>query len=214
MMRPITSGKPADTGRKPRSPKTLCGHALGTQGDAGRRAAPMPDTANACPDVRRKQEDAGRRRVAAVRCCALTVHLQRKPRTGRTRFWACELVGDVGFEPTTPSVSRKCSPPELIARACAEAQRGVLYRPAPKRASPARPRQPGRGGMARARLAPRWGVRYPTPCAFAHADVAQLVEHNLAKVGVAGSNPVVRSIDDPPRAGTGLALRTRTGFRS
>ena len=25
------------------------------------------------------------------------------------------------------------------------------------------------------------------------ADVAQLVEHNLAKVGVAGSNPVVRS---------------------
>ena len=27
----------------------------------------------------------------------------------------------------------------------------------------------------------------------AYADVAQLVEHNLAKVGVAGSNPVVRS---------------------
>ena len=27
------------------------------------------------------------------------------------------------------------------------------------------------------------------------ADVAQLVEHDLAKVGVAGSNPVVRSID-------------------
>ncbi len=27
----------------------------------------------------------------------------------------------------------------------------------------------------------------------AHADVAQLVEHHLAKVGVAGSNPVVRS---------------------
>jgi hypothetical protein len=27
-----------------------------------------------------------------------------------------------------------------------------------------------------------------------YADVAQLVEHNLAKVGVAGSNPVVRSI--------------------
>ena len=25
------------------------------------------------------------------------------------------------------------------------------------------------------------------------ADVAQLVEHHLAKVGVAGSNPVVRS---------------------
>ncbi len=29
------------------------------------------------------------------------------------------------------------------------------------------------------------------PCV---ADVAQLVEHDLAKVGVAGSNPVVRSI--------------------
>ena len=28
-----------------------------------------------------------------------------------------------------------------------------------------------------------------------YADVAQLVEHNLAKVGVAGSNPVVRSIN-------------------
>ena len=26
-----------------------------------------------------------------------------------------------------------------------------------------------------------------------HADVAQLVEHHLAMVGVAGSNPVVRS---------------------
>ena len=29
--------------------------------------------------------------------------------------------------------------------------------------------------------------------ALRFADVAQLVEHNLAKVGVAGSNPVVRS---------------------
>ena len=28
---------------------------------------------------------------------------------------------------------------------------------------------------------------------FAHADVAQLVEHHLAKVRVAGSSPVVRS---------------------
>ena len=28
-----------------------------------------------------------------------------------------------------------------------------------------------------------------------NADVAQLVEHDLAKVGVAGSNPVVRSIE-------------------
>ena len=29
---------------------------------------------------------------------------------------------------------------------------------------------------------------------FSHADMAQLVEHHLAKVGVAGSNPVVRSM--------------------
>ena len=36
-----------------------------------------------------------------------------------------------------------------------------------------------------------WWVVYNT---FLRADVAQLVEHNLAKVGVAGSNPVVRSI--------------------
>ncbi len=30
-----------------------------------------------------------------------------------------------------------------------------------------------------------------------NAKVAQLVEHNLAKVGVAGSNPVFRSIGCP-----------------
>jgi hypothetical protein len=29
---------------------------------------------------------------------------------------------------------------------------------------------------------------------FSHAGIAQLVEHNLAKVGVAGSSPVSRSI--------------------
>ena len=43
-----------------------------------------------------------------------------------------------------------------------------------------------------------------------HADVAQLVEHHLAKVGVAGSNPVVRSEIPhvrPPRAR--VALRER-----
>ena len=33
----------------------------------------------------------------------------------------------------------------------------------------------------------------PFPRMVGHADVAQLVEHHLAKVGVAGSNPVVRS---------------------
>ena len=36
------------------------------------------------------------------------------------------------------------------------------------------------------------GARARVKCRF-HADVAQLVEHNLAKVGVAGSSPVVRS---------------------
>ena len=54
---------------------------------------------------------------------------------------------------------------------------------------------------------PRWPVEYggirrsgsrlkgaPTRASLdEHADVAQLVEHHLAKVGVAGSNPVVRS---------------------
>ena len=37
-----------------------------------------------------------------------------------------------------------------------------------------------------------------------HADVAQLVERDLAKVEVAGSSPVVRSIQSvtfPPRGG-------------
>ena len=34
-----------------------------------------------------------------------------------------------------------------------------------------------------------------------HADVAQLVEHHLAKVRVAGSNPVVRSERNPLSGG-------------
>ena len=41
------------------------------------------------------------------------------------------------------------------------------------------------------RVAQKTEVRIILSC---RADVAQLVEHNLAKVGVAGSNPVVRSI--------------------
>ena len=52
------------------------------------------------------------------------------------------------------------------------------------------------------------------PLRFAHADVAQLVEHNLAKVGVAGSNPVVRSIDHPPKAGTGRVREHRIRLSS
>ena len=38
-----------------------------------------------------------------------------------------------------------------------------------------------------------WPLRKALVCGD-NADVAQLVEHNLAKVGVAGSNPVVRSL--------------------
>ncbi len=40
-------------------------------------------------------------------------------------------------------------------------------------------------------LAPARGIAYINN---PQADMAQLVEHNLAKVGVAGSSPVVRSI--------------------
>ena len=43
-----------------------------------------------------------------------------------------------------------------------------------------------------------------------HADVAQLVEHHLAKVGVAGSNPVVRSIVEGAQA---LVSRSEIGRR-
>ena len=45
-----------------------------------------------------------------------------------------------------------------------------------------------------------------------YADVAQLVEHNLAKVGVAGSNPVVRS-NKPLRYKGFLALSSLTPMR-
>ena len=38
-----------------------------------------------------------------------------------------------------------------------------------------------------------WGDSGLVLASSAHADVAQLVEHHLAKVRVAGSNPVVRS---------------------
>ena len=54
-----------------------------------------------------------------------------------------------------------------------------------------------------------------------HADVAQLVAHHLAKVRVAGSNPVVRSVDtrlaiEPRSPGTlgGVAERRGNGLQS
>ena len=42
-----------------------------------------------------------------------------------------------------------------------------------------------------------------------HADVAQLVEHHLAKVRVAGSNPVVRSVERRIRRSSGAPFRLR-----
>ena len=63
----------------------------------------------------------------------------------------------------------------------------------------------------RTRRGPRGAAR--------HADVAQLVEHHLAKVRVAGSNPVVRSEAHQPhggvaeRRGNGLQSRVH-GFKS
>ena len=44
----------------------------------------------------------------------------------------------------------------------------------------------------------KWGLALERSIAYStssQADMAQLVEHNLAKVGVAGSSPVVRSIE-------------------
>ena len=52
-----------------------------------------------------------------------------------------------------------------------------------------------------------------------HADVAQLVEHHLAKVRVAGSNPVVRSepralVERPAPVCGGVAERRGNGLQS
>ena len=49
------------------------------------------------------------------------------------------------------------------------------------------------GTARRHRLKFSIGAAAGSPAGY-HADVAQLVAHNLAKVGVAGSNPVVRSV--------------------
>src|SRR5438045_7323902 len=53
--------------------------------------------------------------------------------------------------------------------------------------------------------------RYEVGILAAYAEVAQLVEHNLAKVGVAGSSPVFRSeLEAESSADTGAILaRTR-----
>ena len=109
------------------------------------------------------------------------------------------MVGARGFEPLTPSASRKCSPPELSARVVPAVMSSERYctNLAPKRKPQYRDAarfhardQRVRPGRKRPCTALPPLVDYPL-----RADVAQLVEHNLAKVGVAGSNPVVRSID-------------------
>ena len=46
------------------------------------------------------------------------------------------------------------------------------------------------------------------PFCFTYADMAQLVEHNLAKVGVAGSSPVVRSKRSSPTTTVAGLFRT------
>ncbi len=45
----------------------------------------------------------------------------------------------------------------------------------------------------------------------AHARVAQLVEHDLAKVGVAGSSPVSRSKDASPREASSFSTSSSHG---
>ena len=47
--------------------------------------------------------------------------------------------------------------------------------------------------------------RFPSIYSLAQADLAQLVEHNLAKVGVAGSSPVVRSSESSSAVSPGEA---------
>ena len=86
------------------------------------------------------------------------------------------MVGDTSFELVTSCVSSKHSPPELIAHksvAYCSTMTSIL-------------------NMILVKKILAFVCNFGIICT--HADVAQLVEHNLAKVGVAGSNPVVRSI--------------------
>jgi hypothetical protein len=54
-----------------------------------------------------------------------------------------------------------------------------------------------------------FAYRYISPL----AGIAQLVEHNLAKVGVAGSSPVSRSASDTLRRGSGQVRSPAVSFR-
>ena len=75
----------------------------------------------------------------------------------------------------------------------------------PRRNSPG----PRRIRFDRPPIYPRRTVPSPSRSWYVswHADVAQLVEHNLAKVGVAGSNPVVRSGKQQVRGPRGPLIR-------
>src|SRR5699024_1702559 len=81
------------------------------------------------------------------------------------------------------------------------------------------PYDTGRGSYGSGLVHPRFGIwgnfgllslRTPTQrCGGGSADVAQLVERNLAKVEVAGSNPVIRSGGSPPSWWSGREARQR-----
>ena len=69
---------------------------------------------------------------------------------------------------------------------------------------PAKPLPP-----VRIRASPPGNIRaLRRPFCFTYADMAQLVEHNLAKVGVAGSSPVVRSKRNSPTTTVAGLFRT------
>ena len=68
--------------------------------------------------------------------------------------------------------------------------------------------------MSDAKQTSIWGVAQCARFAYStssQADMAQLVEHNLAKVGVAGSSPVVRSIAFPDRLGGPFSAKWPSG---
>ena len=72
------------------------------------------------------------------------------------------------------------------------------------RQRPAKPLPP-----VRIRASPPGNIRaLRRPFCFTYADMAQLVEHNLAKVGVAGSSPVVRSKRNSPATTVAGLFRT------
>ena len=104
--------------------------------------------------------------------------------------------GGRGFEPRSP----------LHASTKAGLDRPFSYRRSGQvvRQGPAKPSPP-----VRIRASPPGNIRaLRRPFCFTYADMAQLVEHNLAKVGVAGSSPVVRSKYNSPTTTVAGLFRT------